>query len=195
MDASYNSYNFLGVDKPGDASKRGKTKLKHKDGGSESERKQKDTEAGLPLLSAQTASKTTSSHTRKVSVPATCPLQKTQSPGPDIAQSHAVKSLKSSSRTSASWRSEMDKTSSKGSEEGNRGSTLVQSRLAWKTIASPAPTVDALKVIYTMCIALFLPLFSKEQRKKLSTIESSLSPYCHTVILPSLLLKALVPSS
>ncbi|XP_060763381.1 histone-lysine N-methyltransferase EHMT1a isoform X2 [Neoarius graeffei] len=137
------------VDKPGDASKRGKTKLKHKDGGSESARKQKDTEAGLPLFSGQTASKTTSSHTRKVSVPAPCPVQKTQSPGPDIVQSHAVKSLQSSSRTSASWRSEMDKTNSKGSEEGNRGPTLVQSRLAWKTITSPAPTIDALKILNT----------------------------------------------
>ncbi|KAK3514428.1 hypothetical protein QTP70_018242 [Hemibagrus guttatus] len=137
-----------GVDKPGGASTRGKkAKLKHKSGASESGRKQKDTEAGLHLLSGQTASKATSSHTRKGSIPATVPSQKTQSSGPDVAQSHAVKSLQSLSRTSASWRSEMDKTNSKGSEEGTRGSSLVQSRLAWKTMASPAPTVDALKIL------------------------------------------------
>ncbi|XP_017307615.1 histone-lysine N-methyltransferase EHMT1a [Ictalurus punctatus] len=135
-----------GADKPGDASKRGrKTKPKHKDGGSDSERKRKDTEAGLHLLSGQTASKATSSHTAKVSAPATCLPQETKSSGPAVAQSHAVKSLQSSSRTS--WRSEMDKTSSNSSEEGNRRSTLVQSRLAWKTMASSAPTVDALKIL------------------------------------------------
>lgn len=157
-----NNYNILGADKPGDASKRGrKTKPKHKDGGSDSERKRKDTEAGLHLLSGQTASKATSSHTAKVSAPATCLPQETKSSGPAVAQSHAVKSLQSSSRTS--WRSEMDKTSSNSSEEGNRRSTLVQSRLAWKTMASSAPTVDALKVRYTICIT--VPLFSKEQGK------------------------------
>ncbi|XP_027018734.2 histone-lysine N-methyltransferase EHMT1a [Tachysurus fulvidraco] len=137
-----------GVDKPGDASTRGrKAKLKLKSGGSESERKQKDTEAGLHSLFGQTASKATSS--RKGSVPASCPPQKTQIAGPDVAQSHAVKSLQRSSRTTTSWRTEMDKTSSKGSDEGSRGPTLVQSRLAWKTMASPPPTVDALKILNT----------------------------------------------
>lgn len=180
--------NFLVVDKPGDTSRRGrKTKLKHKGGGLESERKQKDTEAGLHLLSGQTESKVTSSHTSKVSVTATCPPQKTQSSRPE--QSHAVKSLQSSSRTSASWRSEIDKTSSKGSEDGSRGSTLVQSRLAWKTMASPAPTADALKVSCTKCMRVFflfstkVPLFCKQQgklEKKLS--KSHLSPYCHNVL-------------
>lgn len=146
---AFNNYNFLGVDKPGDAPKRGrKAKLKLKGGGSESMRKQKDTEAGLPLLSGQTESKATCSHTSKVSESETCPTLK--SSDPDVTQSHAVKSLQGLSRTSPSWRSEMDKTSSKGSEEGTRGSTLVQSRLAWKTMASPAPTIDALKVSNTI---------------------------------------------
>lgn len=144
--------NFLGVDKPVDASKRGrKSKLKHRSGSSESVRKQKDTEAGLHSLSGKTASKAASSHTSKGSDPATCPPQKTLSSGTDIAQSHAVKSLQSSSRPSASFRSEMDEKSSKGSEKGSRGSTLVQSRLAWKTMTSPAATVDALKVRLLFC--------------------------------------------
>ncbi|KAI5088441.1 histone-lysine N-methyltransferase, H3 lysine-9 specific 5 isoform X1, partial [Silurus meridionalis] len=134
-----------GVDKPGDASKRGrKKKLKPKGGASESERTQKDTETGLHLLSGKTAAKTTSSHTSKVSDTATSSLEKTESSDSDVAptQTHAVKSLQSSSRTS--WRTERD-TSSKSSAEGNKGSTLVQSRLAWKTMASPAPVVDDLK--------------------------------------------------
>lgn len=148
---------FLGVDKPGEASRRGrKRKLKRKDGGLETERKPKDAEAGLRLLSEQTGSKATCSHTEKVSVSATRPPQKTQSPGPDVARSHAVKSLQSTSRTSASWRLENDKTSSESSKEGSRGgSKLVQSRLAWKTMASPAPPVEALKVRWRMYITGF----------------------------------------
>lgn len=152
---SFTIYNFPGVDKPGEASKQGKkTKLKHKGGGSDSESKQKVKEAGLHLLSAQTATKTTSSDT-KVSAPATYVSQETQISGPDVAQSHTVKSPQNSSRTSTSWRSDTDKTRSKGSEELNKGSTLVQSRLAWKTMASPGPAVDALKVGYTICMTFF----------------------------------------
>lgn len=154
---AFNHFTILGVDKAGDASKRGKkTKLKHKGGGSECERKQKGTKAGLQWLSGPAALKVTSSHTGKLSVRGTCPPQKTQSSGPE--HSHAVKSLQSPSRASASCRSEMDKTSSKDTEEGNRACTLVQSRLAWKTMASPAPTVDALKVDI-----LFFPVPTKVQ--------------------------------
>lgn len=146
-----NCQNLPGVDKPGGASKRGrKTKLKHKGGGSESERKQKDAEAGLPSLSGQTGSKAASLHTGKVSASAARPPP---SSGPDGARSHAVKSLQGSSKTSAPRRSE---TSSRGSEEGNKGSTLVQSRLAWKTMANPAPPVDALKVSCTICVTVLL---------------------------------------
>ncbi|XP_062873911.1 histone-lysine N-methyltransferase EHMT1a isoform X2 [Trichomycterus rosablanca] len=137
------------VDNPGNHSKRGR-KPKTKAGGLESKGQQTGTEKSLSSLPEQTSSKATSPHSdvssSKKSVQASQKPQRTPSSGQDSSTNQAVKTLQRSSRAGDSGETKLDKTASKSSEETSTGSTLVQSRLAWKTMAQPAPVSDALKI-------------------------------------------------
>lgn len=63
---------------------------------------------------------------------------------PSSSSDQEVKTLQRSSSSAGDARP--DTCHSQGSEDSGAGSTLVQSRLAWKTMAQPAPVSDALKV-------------------------------------------------